>query len=176
MSEFYDDDASWDRQPTAFEIAHYNSVLTRQANAASERARAIFGTCLLQLTQLGMKQPQARSMLGKWRAKAKDDALLIRVVKNAHELGTPDPIGYITKALAGSQDRVDRVTALQKAEWTLLGWEPPKMIAGRPRFKADRRGQVWRDPFGKLSILPAPDDVIPPTLEENPGIILDKAT
>lgn len=173
--DIHNDDAAWDRPPTAFEIAHYDALLNKQANAASERARAIFGTCLLQLTQLGMKQGQARSMLGKWRSKAKDDDLLIRVVKAAHAAGTPDPVSYITKAIAGSQERTEKVTALQKAEWTLLGWESPKVVAGRQRFKGAVRGQVWRDPFGKLSILPPPDNVSPPTLDEDPGITLDKA-
>src|SRR3546814_12829054 len=59
------------------------------------------------------------------------------------------------KALAGSQERTEKVAALQKAEWSLLGWEPPKYVAGKPRFKGAVRGQVWRDPYGKLSILPA---------------------
>src|SRR3546814_1244515 len=47
MSDPIIDDDLWDRQPTAYELAHYNAVLKREANRASERARAIFGTCLL---------------------------------------------------------------------------------------------------------------------------------
>src|SRR3546814_13433650 len=90
-------------------------------------------------------------MLGKWRSKAGDDDTLIRVVAAAHKAGTPDPVSYITKALAGSQERTEKVAALQKAEWSLLGWEPPKYVAGKPRFKGAVRGQVWRDPYGKLS-------------------------
>src|SRR3546814_20129263 len=76
------------------------------------------------------------------------------------------------KALAGSQERTEKVAALQKAEWSLLGWEPPKYVAGKPRFKGAVRGQVWRDPYGKLSILPAADHIIPPSIDEDPGIIL----
>src|SRR3546814_6424654 len=102
-------------------------------SADRERARAIFGTCLLQLTQLRMKQAEARSMLGKWRSQAGDDDTLIRVVAAAHKAGTPDPVSYITKALAGSQERTEKVAALQKAEWSLLGWEPPTYVRSEER-------------------------------------------
>src|SRR3546814_17358666 len=99
---------------------------------------------------------------------AGDDDTLIRVVAAAHKAGTPDPVSYITKALAGSQERTEKVAALQKAEWSLLGWEPPKYVAGKPRFTGAVRGPVWRDPYGKLSTLPAADKTIPapPTSEE----------
>lgn len=175
MTDIFDDGLDWDRQPTALEMAHYDAIMTREQNRASERARAIFGTCLLQLKQLGMKEAQARSMLGKWRAKAKDDEQLIRVVKSAHDKAVPDPVSYITRAIAGAVERSNKTDALQKSEWQLLGWESPKIIAGKARFKGQVRGQVWRDPFGKISILPAPDGVEPPTTDEDPGIILDKA-
>jgi hypothetical protein len=170
-----DDDADWDREPTALEAAHYNAMLDRAAQQASERARAIFGTCLLQLTKLGMKEGHARSMLGKWRGAAKDDALLIRTVKAAYDNGTPDPVSYITKAIAAAKQRSSRITNLQRSEWTLIGWEAPKLVAGQPRFKNGARGQVWRDPFGKMTVLPAADNVTPPSLDEDPGYQMDKA-
>lgn len=172
---FEDDDLEWSRPLTALEVAHYDSMLNKAANQASERARAIFGTCLHQLTKLGMKEGHARSMLGKWRRAAGDDALLIRTVKAAYDTGTPDPVSYITKALAASKERGTKVVSLQKSEWTLLGWEAPRMVAGQLRFKAGRRGQVWRDPFGKLSILPADDSITPPTVDEDPGYAMEQA-
>lgn len=175
MSDALKKNDDWDRAPTALEIAHYNAMLNRKVDAASEKARAIFGECLRKLIQLGMKQAQARSMLGKWRSQAADDDMLIRVINIAHSTSATDPVSYVTKAIAGAKQRTDKTAALQKSEWTLLGWEPPKYVAGRPRFKGQARGQVWRDPFGKISILPAPDDVVPPTLDDDPGILLDKA-
>src|SRR3546814_20060255 len=107
MSDPIIDDDLWDRQPTAYELAHYNAVIKREANRASERARAIFGTCLLQLTQLGMKQAQARSMLGKWRSKAGDDDTRIRVVAETHKAGTPAPVPNNTKQPADTPEPPD---------------------------------------------------------------------
>ena len=165
----YDEDAEWDRQPTALEIAHYNSLLLKTANEASERARKIFGECLLKLTQLGMREGQARSMLGKWRGQAKDDARLISVITKAHEMATPDPVSYVTKALKGSQEREAKTVALQKSSWTLLGWEPPRFTAQGVKYKTGVRGQVWRDPFGKETVLPPKPGVAPPSHEQDPG-------
>lgn len=170
-----DDGLDWDNPPTALEAAHYDALLNRSAQQASERARAIFGTCLLQLKKLGMKEGHARSMLGKWRRDANDDALLIRLVKTAYDNGTPDPISYIKKAIDGAKQRTDETVSIQKAQWTLLGWEPPKIVAGKARFKNAKRGQVWRDPFGNISILPADDSLTPPTVDEDPGYQMDKA-
>lgn len=170
-----DDDEFWDRQPTALEIAYYNAQLQRQENDASERARKIFGECLLKLIQLGMAESKARSMLGKWRRQASNDKLLIEVIKVAHDIGTPDPVSYVTKAIAGAKQRAEKIQSLQKSEWTLLGWEKPTRGPGGLRFKGQARGQVWRDPFGKTTVLPAPDNITPPNLDEDPGIALDKA-
>lgn len=163
------DDEEWEREPTALEIAHYNAVMTKAANDASERARKIFGECLLKLIQLGMKEANARSMLGKWRGQAKDDALLIRVIDKAHEIGTPDPVSYVTKAIKGSKERAGKTAALQKSTWTLLGWEPARITPSGPKYKGPVRGQVWRDPFGKETVLPPSQGATPPTHEQDPG-------
>ena len=171
----HNDDAFWDRQPTALEAAFYNAQLQRQEHEASERARKIFGECLFQLTQLGMREDRARSMLGKWRRQAGDDARLIEIIRTAYNNGTPDPVSYVTKALAGARQRSEKIEGLQKSQWTLLGWEKPTPSPTGLRFKGQTRGQVWRDPFGKTTILPAPDNITPPNLDEDPGIPLDKA-
>lgn len=170
------DGADWDREPTALETAHYNDLMAKKQNDASERARKIFGDCLLKLIQLGMNQKQARSMLGKWRGQAKDDARLIAIVEKAHQIATPDPVAYITKAIKGSKDRAAKTTALQKSSWTLLGWERPRMTRGVPKYKGPSRGQVWRDPFGKETVLPAKSGLNPPTHEEDPGYAPKKTT
>ncbi|AXK43786.1 hypothetical protein [Erythrobacter aureus] len=164
----------WFRQPTALEVAHYNSILKRKADDASLRARRIFGDCLHKLTQLGMKEAQARSMLGKWRGQAKDDDLLIRTVEKAHEISSPDPVSYVTKALKEAKSRTSKTKALQKSEWTLLGWEAPTQTPAGPKYKKGERGQVWRDPFGKEVILPAKSGTALPSHEEEPGYTLDR--
>src|SRR3546814_1045529 len=105
MSDPIIDDDLWDRQPTAYELAHYNAVLKREANRASERARAIFGTCLLQLTQLGMKQAQARSMLGKWRSKAGDDD---RSEEHTSELQSLMRISYAVFCLKKKKKKIKK--------------------------------------------------------------------
>lgn len=165
----FDEEADWARQPTALEIAHYNEVLTKRSNAESERSRKIFGDCLLKLIQLGMREQQARAMLGKWRGQAKDDQRLIDVVTKAHEISTPDPVSYVTKALKKSQERVSKTKALQKSSWTLLGWEAPKRTREGFKYKHGVRGQVWLDPFGKETILPPKAGVTPPTEAEDTG-------
>lgn len=172
-----DGDDAWDLMPTALEAARYSEELRLQADATARRkekeaesARKIFGECLLKLVKLGMKETKARSMLGKWRAQAKDDALLVRVVEQAHHNGTPDPIGYVTKALDKSSKRAATVEDLTKGKWHLIGWEAPRQTPNGNKWRESIRGQVWRNPYGKMSILPAPDGTVPPTLEEDPGV------
>lgn len=163
------DDAAWARPATALECAHFDNIMSQKANKASEQARMLFGECLLKLIQLGMKQPQARSMLGKWRGQLKDDGRLISLVNKAHDIATPDPVSYITKAIKGGQDRAAKTVALQKSSWTCLGWEAPRIVEGKVHYKGPVRGQVWRDPFGKEKIMPAKPGVVPPTHEQDPG-------
>lgn len=174
------DDAEWDRVPTALEAAHYDDLLRRSASAEaqrkaaeSERARVIFGECLLKLVKLGMPEGKARSMLGKWRGQAKDDQLLVRVINHAASTGTPDPISYITKAIKGAASRVATVETRAKGKWELIGWEKPRMLASGPKFRGPIRGQVWRDPFGKMKILPAEEGTVPPGLEDEPGVNME---
>ncbi len=174
------DDAEWDRVPTALEAAHYDDLLRRSADAEarrraeeSERARVIFGECLLKLVKLGLVEGKARSMLGKWRGQAKDDQLLIRIINHASSTATPDPISYITKALKGAATRVATVETRAKGKWELIGWEKPRMLPSGPKYRGSIRGQVWRDPFGKMKILPPEGGTVPPGLEDEPGVELD---
>lgn len=171
------DDDDWNDMPTALEAAHYDDILRRQ-NQKQERLRKerearnreIFGDCLLKLTRLGVSEKQGRSMLGKWRGQAKDDALLVRIITQASDIGAPDPIPYVTKALAGTLARKSSVVDMQKGKWLELGWEAPRMTPRGPEWQNGRRGRVWRDPFGHLKVLPAEAGVVVPSLEEEPGI------
>ncbi len=174
VAAIHSDHDEWSRQPTALEVAHYNAMLKRRADDASLRARRIFGDCLHKLTQLGMKEVQARSMLGKWRAEAKDDDLLIRTVGKAHEISSPDPVSYVTKSLKTAKSRATKTTALQKSAWTLLGWEAPTLTPAGPKYKKGERGEVWRDPFGKEVILPAKSGTTLPSHEEEPGYTIKR--
>lgn len=160
----------WERTPSALEIAHYSAMLRDQSANETDRSRMIFGECLRQLMALGLPQGSARSMLGKWRSQAKDDALLIRLIRAAHDLRSPDPRAYVTKAITEAKKRTEKADGLLKSTWTLLGWERPQMTPSGPRYRQHARGQVWRDPYGSYSVLPAPDDEIPPTFEADPGI------
>jgi hypothetical protein len=168
------------RSPTALEAAHYNDVLRRSVDAEArrkeveaERARIIFGDCLLKMTKLGVPETKARTMLGKWRGQAKDDALLARVVEQAYATTSPDPISYVTKALVGATTRVAKVESRTKAKWELLGWEKPRMTAKGVKWRGAERGQVWRDPFGKMKIIAAAEGSTPPSIEQDPGIALE---
>ena len=170
-------DFDLDRTPTALEAAHYNALLQRETDAKARQveaaqivARTIFGECLLGLTKLGMKEGQARGMLGKWRGKAQDDQLLIRIVRQAINISTPDPIGYVTRALAGAGSRQASAVTREKGKWELIGWEKPRMTAKGAMWKHGTRGQVWRDPFGVLKVLPAKEGAAIPGLDEDPGV------
>lgn len=175
------DDPEWASPPTAIEAAHYDRLLllsqnskAQRAEEAAARSRQIFGECLLALKRLGLPEGKARTMLGKWRKASPDDETLIHAVRSADRIGTPDPIGYITAALKQNDKRSDATTARLSSEWTLLGWEAPKRLAdgtlARKPWKADQRGQAWRDPFGKFTILPAPEDIDIPSVDTEPGI------
>jgi hypothetical protein len=175
---FVDDlDDGWGSEPTALEAAHYDDLLKRQADREerrrseqSERAKTIFGECLLRLVKLGMREAHARSMLGKWRGQAKDDEFLVRIVKQAAEIGSPDPVAYVTKALAAQHARVADVTALTKGKWTYVGWEAPRRTPKGIRWVNGSRGKVWRDPYGKLKVLPPEEGTVVPGLDDEPGI------
>jgi hypothetical protein len=170
-------DDDWDREPTALEAAHYDDLLKRQTTRQermkaehAERTREIFGECLLRLVKLGMREQHARSMLGKWRSQAKDDALLVRTVKHASEIGTPDPLSYVTKAIAAQTERKTNVETMTKGQWTALGWEAPRMTPRGPEWRNGTRGRVWRDPYGKMKVLPPEEGTVVPGLADEPGI------
>jgi hypothetical protein len=172
-----DGDEAWDSTPTALEAARYTEALRQAADAdarrkavESEAARIVFGECLLKLTQLNVPEKQARAMLGKWRGKAKDDALLKRIIDHAHKTAVPEAISYVTKAIDKALARTSEVQDVMKGRWQELGWEAPRMTASGPRFRATVRGKVWRDPFGKLKVLPAEEGTVPPTLDDEPGV------
>lgn len=167
----------WDHQPTALEAAHYDDLLRRQ-NIRAERQRAereernrmVFGDCLNKLLKLGVAEKKARSMLGKWRGQAKDDALLVRIISKASEIAAPEPVSYITKALAGSLSRSNDVEKMTKRQWEAIGWEAPRMTPRGPEWKHGSRGRVWRDPHGRLQILAAEKGTVVPGLDVEPGI------
>lgn len=172
-----DGDEAWDAAPTALQSARYSDALRRAVDAdarrkaaESEAARIVFGECLRKLIELGVGEKQARAMLGKWRGKAKDDALLRRIVDHAHSTATPEPISYITKAIDKAIARASDVQDVAKGRWQELGWEAPRMTASGPRFRGAVRGKVWRDPFGKMKVLPAEEGTVPPTLADEPGV------
>ena len=171
------DDDSWDRAPTALESARYTAALkaqtdadARRKEAESERARKIFGECLRQVIELGIKEAKARPLMGKWRGQAKDDALLARIIEHAHRNGTPDPIGYITKSIEKARERVTTTDDMMKGKWHLVGWEAPRRTASGVKWRGEERGQVWRDPYGKLKVLPVEDGTVPPSLADEPGV------
>lgn len=177
ITEDMDDEEFWNRAPTALESARYTAKLkaqndaeARRKEAESERARKIFGECLRQMIELGVKEAKARPLLGKWRGQAKDDALLARIVAHAHANGTPDPVGYVTKAIEKAVTRAASSEDLMKGKWHEIGWEAPRMTPSGPRWRGEARGRVWRDPYGKLKVLPVEDGTVPPTLEDEPGV------
>ena len=132
----------------------------------------LFGECLLILTRLGVREGQARAMLGKWRKQAQDDAMLIEIIRGAGRAAVPDPIAYVTAAIQGQGQRTSKVATIQAGAWQLLGWEQPGAVSSGPSlsyWRGDLRGQVWRDQFGKLVVLPAKQRVTIPTLDEDPG-------
>ena len=176
------DDDIWERQPTALEAAHFNDLLkrtkdreARRAAAEVERKKVIFGECLLKLVKLGMPEGKARAMLGKWRGQVADDARLIDIIEQAHRIGTPDPISYVTKAIVASVQRVASVQDMKNNSWVLLGWEQPRKNVKGARWRGSVRAQVWRDSFGKTQLLPPPDGTVPPTLDEDPGVEMKEA-
>lgn len=170
-------DEFWDAQPTALQIAQMNEALAlstsakaRQEAAKREAAKQIFGDCLAKMISLGVPERNARSLLGRWRNTLKDDDRLVALVKHAHSISTPDPVSYMTKAVAGAKSRAKGVKAIQKGEWEELGWEAPTQGPDGPRFLKSVRGKTWRDPFGKIAILPAKEGVHIPTVDEDPGV------
>ena len=170
-------DEFWDAKPTALEVARMNEALrisndrrAREADAKRKAASMIFGECLAKLTDLGVPEKNARSLLGRWRNNLKDDDRLCSLIKHAHSISTPDPVSYMTKAVAGAKSRAKGVKAVQKGEWEEIGWEAPTQGPDGPRFLKSVRGKAWRDPFGKIAILPAKEGEQIPTLDEDPGV------
>ena len=170
-------DEFWDVQPTALQVARMNEALrlandrrAREDKNKRDAAAKIFGDCLAKLIDLGVAEKNARSLLGKWRNQLKDDDRLSKLVHHAHSISTPDPVSYMTKAVNGSKKRARNVKAIQKGTWEELGWEAPRQGPDGPRFFKTVRGKAWRDPFGKIAILPAKEGEQIPTLDEDPGV------
>ncbi|MAM84840.1 MAG: hypothetical protein CL472_09290 [Acidobacteria bacterium] len=170
-------DEFWDTEPTALELARLNEAIelsrnqkARQEKAKRDAATKIFGSCLAKLIDLGVPERNARSLLGRWRNTLKDDDRLVALVEHAHSISTPDPVSYMTKAVAGAKNRAKGVKSIQKGEWEELGWEAPTQGPDGPRYLKSVRGKAWRDPFGKLTILPAKDGEKIPTLDQDPGV------
>jgi hypothetical protein len=171
------DDEEWDRQPTALESARYDEARlvksdhdAKKKAQAAEAAKIVFGDCLMRLMKLDVPEKRARSMLGKWRSAAKDDALLVRIVQQAEAIGTPDPIPYVTKAIAASKTRTASVANRMGGEWELLGWEAPIRGSSPPKWRGEDRGQVWRDPYGRKLVMNAKKGTVPPALTLDAGI------
>lgn len=177
-----DDDHEWTKAPTALEAAHYDRLLKLQTSRSAQRdeeaaarTRRIFGECLASLIRLGMAEGKARAMLGKWRRDTPDDETLIGAINAAVRTNTPDPVSYVTGAIRQRSRKQDAVGARLSHEWVLIGWEAPvktRKAASGPQWKHGARGQVWRDPFGKLAVLETPAGVTPPTLANDPGVPL----
>jgi hypothetical protein len=172
-----DDDLEWERMPTALESARYDearrcaeSLAARRKAEEAEAAKVVFGDCLMRLIALGMAEAKARPMLGKWRSQAKDDALLVRIVQQAERIGTPDPISYVTKAIASSKERVDATEKRMTGGWSLLGWEAPLRRKPTVKWRQGERGQVWLDPYGKKVVMQPKAGTVAPSLEDEPGI------
>lgn len=172
-----EDDLEWERMPTALESARYDEARrcaedreARRKAEEAEAARVVFGDCLMRLTALGMKETKARPMLGKWRSQAKDDALLVRIVQQAHRIGTPDPISYVTKAIIASKERMGASEKRMTGGWSLLGWEAPVRRRPEVRWRQRERGQVWLDPYGRKVVMQPKSGVVAPSFEDDPGI------
>lgn len=169
----------WMRRPTALEEAHYDRLLKHAMDrramaeaATQERSRQLFGECLLTLVQLGVREGQARAMLGKWRKQAQNDALLIAIIRGAGRSSVPDPISYVTAAIQGQARRASQVETVRAGTWQLLGWERPRTVrqgGEQSCWRGTLRGQVWRDQFGKIVVLPAKAGVQIPSANEDPG-------
>jgi hypothetical protein len=171
------DDLEWERMPTALEAARYDEArrcaedrTARRKAEEAEAAKVVFGDCLMRLIELDMSESRARPMLGKWRSQAKDDALLVRVVQQAHRIGTPDPISYVTKAIAASKERVGAAEKRLTGGWSLLGWEAPLRRKPTVKWRQGERGQVWLDPYGKKVVMQPKSGTVAPSLDDEPGI------
>ena len=172
----------WELRPTALECAHYDRLLRLAQNKAAqrdaetqERVRKLFGECLLTLCKLGVREAQARSLIGKWRKALGNDHHLAQLIQAADRNNVPDPVSYITAAIRKLTHKTNAVEAISQGKWTLLGWEEPRITSRGIQWKGDQRGQVWRDPFGKLTILPADAGTDIPDHEVEPGIDLSAA-
>lgn len=171
------DDAEWERLPTALESARYDEARrcaedrnARRKAEEAEAAKVVFGDCLMRLIGLGMPEGRARPMLGKWRSQAKDDSLLVRIVQQAERIGTPDPISYVTKAIASSKERVGATEKRMTGGWSVLGWEAPMRKSSPPKWRQGERGQVWLDPYGRKVVMKPKTGTVAPSLADEPGI------
>lgn len=65
----------------------------------------LFSDGLTDLMSLGVKEPQARRMLGKWRKDAGDDCgRVLAAIARARERCVSDPIPFVTATLSGGPD------------------------------------------------------------------------
>lgn len=98
------------------------------AKAPADPAAIVFGQGLELLKAGGVREGNARSMLGKWR-RDYGDASLIAALGNAQRAGALDPVAFIEKALRASSQIVRGAPKLAtvggiKGEWTAMGFIP----------------------------------------------------
>lgn len=161
----------FERILSAAEIARIDMALAHATTPDPDKLKT-FIISLRILTSLGIRERNARALLGRWRRDHGDRAVH-DAVEAARARVPADPAAWITACLTGAADRKLATDKLHKARYTLVGWERPVRTSRGPTFRHGRRGQVWRDPFGALTVLPCPDHIDPPSLAEEPGLAPD---
>lgn len=159
--------APWDKDLSEYQRALIN---TRLRIIAGEEAavRQTFGETLAALTKLGVSESKARPLLGRWR-KTYTDALIAQAVDTAVKNSAADPASFITATLKTLLETKNRTSRNLRAEYEFLGWERPAMTPNGPRFKHERRGQVWRDQYNAICVFPAKDGIHIPSVDQDPG-------
>lgn len=104
----------------------------RQSSAKAEPegsdiAQALYGPCLDYLTANGVKERNARSLLGKWR-KNHCGGDVVAAIRRAQRQGVSEPVAWLEKALAGEtyepvQDPRD-IAAQAEADWEAAQTDP----------------------------------------------------
>ena len=109
---------STDTNENKGEIREMTSPIGEDGNAVDARSQAIWKRGVPFLSENGVPEKQARSLIGKWLKEHGSEAVF-EALKDAAKAGTGDPVPYITeilKPVANVADLVASVAASMKME------------------------------------------------------------
>lgn len=91
-----------------------NTLPKGNDNAVVDLSKVLFSNGVKYLEGHGVKESQARSVIGRWRKDCKD-ADIFQAFTDANKGGVVDPISYITEILKPKENNEDRMSRIMEA-------------------------------------------------------------